>query len=228
MSAGPVRKKNMQIVLREAMKLFAANGVENTSVEMIARKTDLSLRSVQNYFPTKGDLIAAVLQNGYALELEEMKAFFASESYKGKTGAGQILEIVSVSLDKAVEHSDIVFCTSQLQHIVSRMPDAAKDPKLTGNWPYFGEQLQKAFDTGVSDGSITKAVEERLIDAKCTMLALRGIQEAIAYTMCDQEFCRFFDPRSAVKKYVHQVELMLSLTRDGESPSVSKGQFGPG
>jgi len=215
MPNGLIRQRNMQKVLQTAMKLFVANGVENTSVEMIARKTDLTLRSVQNYFPTKGDLIAAVLQNGYALELEEMKAFFASARYRSKTGAEQILEIVSVSLSKAVAHADIVFCTAQLQHIVSRMSEGTDRPKLTGNWQFFGTQLQKAFDTGISDGSITKEVEERLIDAKCTMLALRGIQETLAYTMCDKAFCAFFDPRSAVEKYVHQIELMLSLDRGG-------------
>lgn len=213
MSAGLVRQKNMQAVLREAMKLFAANGVENTSVEMIARKSDLTLRSVQNFFPTRGDLIAAALENGYALELEEMEKFFASERYRSKTGAEQILEIITVSLDKAVEHADIVFCTSQLQHIISRMPQGAGKPKLTGNRRYFSQQLQSAFEKGVSDGSVTTAMYERLIDAKRTLLALRGVQEKIAYAMCDQELRAYFDPRSAVNKYVHQMELLLSLNQ---------------
>ena len=214
MPNGLIRQRNIQKVLHEAMMLFVENGVENTSVEMIARKADLTLRSVQNYFPTKGDLITAVLQNGYDRELEEMKSFFASESYKSKTGAEQILSIVSVSLNKAVEYSDIVFCTAQLQHIVIRMSDGAGKPMLTGNWQFFGEQLQKAFETGVSDGSITRSMESSLLDAKCTMLALRGIQESIAYTMCDKESRAFFDPQSAVKKYVHQMEMMLALKQD--------------
>ena len=214
MPNGLVRQMNMQKVLHEAMKLFVENGVENTSVEMIARKTDLTLRSVQNYFPTKGDLITAVLQNGYALELEEMKVFFASDSYRSKTGAEQILDIVSVSLNKAFEYPGIVSCTAQLQHLVSRMSEGAKKPKLTGNWQFFFFHLQKAFEKGMSDGSITSTMESRLIDAKCTMLALRGIQESIAYTMCDKELREFFDPSSAVKKYVHQMKMMLSLNQD--------------
>ena len=41
------------------MKLFAENGVENTSFEWIAREFGFSLRSVQNYYHTKNDLIAA-------------------------------------------------------------------------------------------------------------------------------------------------------------------------
>ena len=56
-----VRRQNKQTVLRQAMKLFSANGVENTSGEMIARKSNLTLRSIQNYYKTKNDLIAAVL-----------------------------------------------------------------------------------------------------------------------------------------------------------------------
>ena len=52
------------------MKLFTANGVENTSVEMIARESGLTLRSVRIIFITKKDLIAAVLANSYAAELK--------------------------------------------------------------------------------------------------------------------------------------------------------------
>src|SRR5574344_191403 len=101
-----MRQQNKQTVLKKAMKLFTENGVENTSVEMIARESHLTLRSVQNYYHTKNDLIAAVLNNGISAELGEMRSFFASEEYLGMSGAGQILKIVETTYRNAIEKAD--------------------------------------------------------------------------------------------------------------------------
>ena len=109
MSNEQVRQQNIRTVLSQALKLFVTNGIENTSVEMVARKSDLTLRSVQNYFHTKIDLIAAVLNNCYACELEEMNIFFESEQYHGKNGAGQVIAIVTAALDTALQHHKVVF-----------------------------------------------------------------------------------------------------------------------
>ena len=208
-----VRRQNKQTVLRQAMKLFSANGVENTSGEMIARKSNLTLRSIQNYYKTKNDLIAAVLENGYAAELREMKLFFASERYQSKAGADQIMAIVATAMNKAVEHPDIIFCTAQMQHILSRASER-REQQLSGNWLYVMEHLQNAFNKGMADGSITKAMEEKLIDVKSIMLALRGIQEQVAFTMRDKALNELFEPQNVVKKYICQMELMLSGKHD--------------
>ena len=205
-----IRQQNKQTVLKKAMKLFTENGVENTSVEMIARESHLTLRSVQNYYHTKNDLIAAVLNNGISAELGEMRSFFASEEYLGMTGAGQILKIVETTYRNAIEKADTVFCTMQMQHILSRMPGKTDKPQMTGNWLYVMEHLKSAFDKGVIDGSISESAEEKIIDEKSIMLALRGIVEQIAFTMCDRELRELFEPEVAVKKYVRQVELMIS------------------
>ena len=109
MSNEQVRQQNIRAVLSQALKLFVAHGVENTSVEMVARKTNLTLRSVQNYFHTKIDLIAAVLNDCYACELEEMNIFFESEQYQGKNGAEQVVAIVAAAQDSALQHHKVVF-----------------------------------------------------------------------------------------------------------------------
>jgi AcrR family transcriptional regulator len=205
-----IRQQNVQRVLREAMNLFVANGVENTSFEMIARKSDLSLRSVQNYFQSKNDLIAAVLNRGYGIELEEMRAFFTSDDYLNKKGAGQVLAVVTAALNKAVARSEFIFCTAQMEHILSRAASSAEHPKVTENWQFLMAQLQCAFDKGASDGSIVQSTENELIDVKTIMLALRGIQEQVAFAMGDQTLKALFEPENAVKKYIRQIELMLT------------------
>ncbi|MGH6624480.1 MAG: TetR/AcrR family transcriptional regulator [Burkholderiaceae bacterium] len=48
-------------LLAEARKLFDTLGVEATTVEQIAGAAELSLRTVYNFFPTKIDLLAALV-----------------------------------------------------------------------------------------------------------------------------------------------------------------------
>jgi AcrR family transcriptional regulator len=205
-----IRQQNMQTVLNQAMKLFVENGVENTSFEMIARESGLSLRSVQNYYHTKNDLIAAVLEFGLAIELREMKDFICTDTYRNKIGAEQILTIITVAYNKAVEKAAVISCATQMQHILSRASDNESKPLLAGNCQYIMEQIQKAFDKGLQDGSITRQMEASLFDAKSITLALYGIKEQIAFAMCDRELRNLFQPEIAAQKYIKQIELLLS------------------
>jgi len=206
-----IRRQNMQTVLRQAMKLFVANGVENTSVELIARESGLTLRSVQNYYHTKNDLIAAVLECGCAAEIAEMKAFFSSPQYLSKTGAEQILMIVTVAFRKAVDMADVVVCSAQMQRLLSRASKTSEKPQMAENWKLITEHVESAFARGIQDGSITKSMETSLIDARSITLAMYGIKEQVAFAMCGEELRGLFDPEAAVEKYIRQMKLLLSV-----------------
>lgn len=205
-----VRQRNVQNAMQQALKLFVENGIENTSMEMIARASGLTLRSIQNYFHTRTNLYIALLNRGYALELNEMKAFFGSKEYRSKTGAEQVVFMVSTALNKAIEHADLVFCTAQMQHILSRTADEENPAQLTGNWLYLKERLQIAFDKGIADGSITQAVVNELVDVKTIMLSLIGTREQIAYAATNRTLRALFDPEEVVLKYMRQMEILMN------------------
>jgi len=209
-----VRQQNIQNALQQALKLFVENGIETTSMEMIARASDLSLRSIQNYFHTRTDLYIALLSRGYALERKEMKAFFGSKEYRSRTGAEQVISIISTALNKSIEHADTVFCTAQIQHIISRIADEENPAQLTGNSLYLMERLQSAFDKGIADGSITQAVENELVDVKTIMLALVGIREQVAYAATNRILQNLFSPEATVKKYIRQMELVMEPPKE--------------
>ena len=204
-----VRRQNIRHVLQEATRLFVANGIENTSVEMIARASGLTLRSVQNYFRTRNDLYAAVLERGYALELEALESFFGSERYRGESGAEQVIDIIAATLNESIEQAELVFCTAQMQHVLSRVSGDGESPRLAGNWPYVMEQLQGAFARGLRDGSIKQTTESELINEKTILLALLGVREQAAYAMCSKTLCQLLDPQTAVQKYIRQMEWLL-------------------
>jgi len=209
-----VRQENIQNALQQALKLFIENGIETTSMEMIARASGLSLRSIQNYFHTRTELYIALLSRGYALELKEMKAFFGSKEYQSRTGAEQVTSIVSTALNKSIEHADIVFCAAQIQRILSRTADEENPALLTGNSLYLMERLQSAFDKGIADGSIAQTVENELIDVKTIMLALVGIREQVAYASTNRILQNLFSPEATVKKYTRQMELVMKPPKE--------------
>jgi len=209
-----IRQQNVKRVLQNAMQLFMNNGVESTSVEMIARRANLSLRTVQNYYHTKNDLIAAVLDYEYAIELEEMETCVSTEEFQNMPGAKQILTIVASVYHKAVKHAEEIFCETQMQYLVSHASKFEGKPLLTGNWKYITEHIQTAFNKGLQDGSITRQMELSLLDAKSITLALYGIKEQISFAMCDRELKKLFQPEIAAQKYVQQIELLLSVKQE--------------
>ncbi len=204
-----IRQKNINNVLTNAMKLFVSNGIENTSMEMIARKSGLTLRSVQNYFHSKNDLYSAVLKNGYAIELKEIRSFFQSENYLKKSGGEQVIDIIATSLNKAVEHAEIVFCTAQIEHVVTRIKNNCDELQLNENWKFIMDHIQSAFDKGIKDGSVSMAANSELVDANTIMLGILGIREQVAYSMCNQSLRELMKPEDAVRKYIRQMKLIF-------------------
>ena len=59
-----IRKKKVKLISETALRLFATNGYEQTSVSMIAREADISKGLMYNYFSSKGDLLKEILGQG--------------------------------------------------------------------------------------------------------------------------------------------------------------------
>ena len=101
-----------------------------------------------------------------------------------------------------------------MHHILSRVSNGGAGVKLTENWLYVMKQLQNAFNKGARDGSIAKTKESELIDVKTIMLAVRGIQEQVAFAMNDAAMKELIEPEKAVTKYKKQIELLLMTEQE--------------
>lgn len=64
-------------ILRVAREEFANNGFEHTSIQQIAKKSDISVGSVYKYFENKDSLFAMIVQDGLS-SLEELLLGLAS------------------------------------------------------------------------------------------------------------------------------------------------------
>ncbi|MBP2367482.1 TetR family transcriptional regulator [Pseudonocardia parietis] len=62
-----------------ALRLFAQHGVENVTVEEIAARADVGLRTFFNYFPTKEDAVLASTAPGIDSLIDEVRARPANE-----------------------------------------------------------------------------------------------------------------------------------------------------
>jgi len=59
-----IRKKVESKILEAALELFASEGYDGTSMQMIALKSDVSKGNLYNYFNSKQDLLEGVLISG--------------------------------------------------------------------------------------------------------------------------------------------------------------------
>lgn len=60
------KKSKREQIIEAAFKLFAENGFFATGVDLIMREAAVSKRTLYNYFPSKNELIVAVLQHYHA------------------------------------------------------------------------------------------------------------------------------------------------------------------
>lgn len=116
--AAESRKKLVQ----SATELFNRNGYQATGVQEICTHAGLSVGVFYHYFPSKGEILQAVLQS----KNEELMELIAAES-TARTHLEALLEVLGFVCRQKVEGSFAMVCTS-----FTPSPDgsAAPDPKL--------------------------------------------------------------------------------------------------
>lgn len=55
-----------QIILESAKHIAINEGIASINIRKVAKKSDISIGTVYNYFPTKADLLVAVIENFWA------------------------------------------------------------------------------------------------------------------------------------------------------------------
>lgn len=82
------RALKRQQIIEAAYELFKQNGFFATGVDLIMGKAAISKRTMYKYFPTKNDLIVAVLEHYRHVYKEHLDIFLAT---KGKSSREKIL-----------------------------------------------------------------------------------------------------------------------------------------
>ena len=75
-----VRERNVEHVMMTAFECFKEYGIEKTTINMVAIKSDISLRSINRYFSNKADLVISAfewfgryVEGKYKFDIEKLK-----------------------------------------------------------------------------------------------------------------------------------------------------------
>jgi AcrR family transcriptional regulator len=103
-SPRPAGSSQRQHILATALTLMATQGVDGTSMRNLAAATGLNVASLYHYFPSKRDLLVAVLQDrGF---VDDMAA--ASQTAVSQEPASNVAELLNDMLQSMLEVEDFV------------------------------------------------------------------------------------------------------------------------
>lgn len=79
----PIKRKDQSRqtrlrIMQTALRLFAINGYERTTIRMIAKETEISVSLLYNYFDNKDALLKAIFLEGFGV----IKAMFKKDRYR--------------------------------------------------------------------------------------------------------------------------------------------------
>jgi len=97
--------ERLKIILREAARAFNENGVENTSIEDIAKRLGVSKPAIYHYVSSKNDLITQCLDMGNSITaslMQEAHEFEGNGLQKLSYGSGKWAEYIVTDLGRAM------------------------------------------------------------------------------------------------------------------------------
>ena len=101
-----VREENKKRVIEEAARLFKENGLEKTTIEMIANAAGLTKRSVQNYYETKNAIILDVFRLHEKKQKDIADKYIKSEHFQSLSGLEQVRDLIGIGLRDVIIHAD--------------------------------------------------------------------------------------------------------------------------
>lgn len=180
MSLEEVREQNKRTVIEAALDCFIEQGIEQTKISEIARRAELTERSVYRYFENKADLAlsAALLfwdDNQQKIERAHVK------SAPDQSGIAQIYEILCAYAELYFsDRQKIIFVQEAEGYLNRNGKSALLDNKPPTPFESSRAPLANAIRAGIADGSVKSANVELLYYN--TYDALLGLLQKMAIT----------------------------------------------
>lgn len=149
-----IRRKNIGVVLNVALALFNEYGVENVTMELIAKRAHLAPRSVYRYFKTRLALLEAAAKRLFQNICEVAGTVSGTVEFASADGMQQIEMILRRYADVVLADQSTAITLIALEAALTR---AASNPLPTF---YYSEQngivqqMRRSIAKGRNDGSI--------------------------------------------------------------------------
>ena len=177
------KDERIQSIIECSFGLFSENGIENISMNDIAKESKIGVASLYRYFQTKEELAIEVAIYAWKLEHTVFNEVFSTESYNLLSGFSQLKELLEVFGDALVSQrsffSFVYYFDSFIKkEKVSRERLAEYEQTITET----NEIVVRALEKGLKDGSISFS------NSKSEVLSKSSIQE-MCTTMMHSLFC---------------------------------------
>lgn len=149
--------KREAFIIESADRLFSLSGFEATTMNDLAKATNLTKRTLYKYFVNKEDLFFAVLLNGY----HKLWGEIITACDKGKTGLTKIELSCAAFYDFYIKESGVLFLMGKIGHINSQNSDIElpyQEKFYTHNKVMFAA-INQMFELGKTDGSLRSDID---------------------------------------------------------------------
>jgi TetR/AcrR family transcriptional regulator len=175
------KEQRRNSILDAAEKMFFSKGLENTTMDEVAEKAELSKGTLYLYFKNKNDLFHGVV----ARALDMLYNLFKTAKDKEKTGLGQI-KAIGAAYYEFYKKEPNYFAALLHQEIIDITPETLEDSPSIALCKEIGERvfllIKEAVMNGVNDGSLRKDA-----DTSKLPLVLWGLTAGVLHILKSKE-----------------------------------------
>lgn len=148
---------NKEHITNTAMELFLSKGIQETSVEEIAKLGNISRVTIYKYFPSKLDIVEAVFIQYLTFCSPCVRETFFNKKYDQATGYEQIRMQLFIYAKMHMENPGFLPFISEINILLSNPIEIGLlKKKCCLSYQTFNEFYSNAIRKGLQDGSISQ------------------------------------------------------------------------
>lgn len=155
-----VKKQRIDEVVLVALELFSTQGIENTTMLMVAQKADVGVASVYRYFSTKFDLALAAANCLWKNQINPYFEAIKEDASLKRNGLDQVMRYLNVTPQLYLELPSALRFLEYFDNFV--VGQSIVQSRLSSYAQTIGSTkslFMKSLSDGVNDGSIRKDLD---------------------------------------------------------------------
>ncbi len=196
-----IAHEKQERILKVAVEEFAQNGFLGTNINIIAKKADISIGSLYNYFETKDDLFLTVAQKGIQEMMDTVMtalSFGAANLNYFKLFLTALINFIKEEKNLCILYNEVSFQNNT--DVVGEVSSYAK------------ENLMKIYHSVIKEAQKSKNIRDD-VDFRVITFLLDAVFSALrnAYTTDDEKSLRLFIPNELKNDTEYFVDQLIKL-----------------
>lgn len=164
MSLEELRERNKELVVEKALECFIEKGIEHTTVMEIAKRANLTERSIFRYFPCKSDIVISASFLYWDKALSHTRTLMEKAIHPGMTGIEEISFVLRSYIDMVFTDPQGIRFTMDAEMALN---SAGKNHRVINRPPEKFETstgpMAAAVRRGLADGTIPSHVDVKTL-----------------------------------------------------------------